>query len=373
MKTHASILRNAPGSFEPVDLDLEGPRTGELTVKLVASGLCHSDDHMATGDIPYGIYPLCGGHEGAGVVTEVGSHTPGWEVGDHVVFTFVPACGRCRWCAEGKQNICDLGATMLNGARFDDPTSFRMSLDGAPVGQMSGISTFSEFTTVSVNSAVKVPKDVPLKPLCLLGCGVGTGWGSAVNAADVRPGQTVIVMGVGGIGTSAVQGAAHAGATTVIAVDPVPFKRESAMEFGATHAAANMAEALDMTRHVTNGQGPDAVIVTVGVTTAEHVGQALAAVRKSGVVVATGAGPAGVSDVPINLLELTMSQKRLVGALFGQTSPFTSIPWLTQMYAAGRLKLNEMITKTYTLDQVAQGYRDMHAGTIIRGIVDFEA
>jgi NDMA-dependent alcohol dehydrogenase len=372
VKTHASILRSAPGKFESADLDLEGPRSGELTVRLVASGLCHSDDHMATGDIPAGTYPLCGGHEGSGVVTEVGPETAGFEVDDHVVFTFVPSCGRCRWCAAGMQNLCDLGANMMVGSRFEDTSSFRMTLDGQPVGQMCGISTFSELTTVSVNSAVKVPKEVPLVPLCLLGCGVGTGWGSAVNAAQVQAGQTVVVMGIGGIGTSAVQGAAHAGATNVIAVDPVAFKRESAMEFGATHTAPTMEEATELASHFTNGQGPDSVIVTVGVTTADHVGHAVAAVRKAGTVVVTGAGKAELSQVPINLLELTMAQKKIVGALFGAASPFTSIPWLTQMYTSGRLKLDEMITKRYSLDEVAKGYEDMHAGTIVRGIVEFD-
>jgi S-(hydroxymethyl)glutathione dehydrogenase/alcohol dehydrogenase len=314
---------------------------------------------------------LCGGHEGSGVVVEVGANTPGWAAGDHVVFAFIPACGRCRWCAEGKQNLCNLGATIRLGSRFEDPTSFRMSLDGEPVAQMCGISTFSELTTVSVNSAVKVAKDVPLDKLSLLGCGVGTGWGSAVNAAQVGPRDTVIVMGIGGIGMSAVQGAAHAGARDVIAVDPVSFKLEQATLFGATHVAANMTEATDLARSLTDGQGADAAIVTVGVTTADHISQAFSAIRKDGVVVVTGAGPAGVSKLSINLSELTMAQKRVVGALYGQSSPFSMIPKLVDLYTAGRLKLDEMVTRTYTLDEVAQGYEDMHAGRLVRGMVMF--
>lgn len=371
MRTRGAILRKAPGTFETAELELEGPRSGELTVKMTASGLCHSDDHIATGDIPVGRYPLCGGHEGSGVVVEVGVDTPGFAVGDHVVFSFIPACGRCRWCAEGRQNICDLGANMLTGSRFEDPTSFRMSLDGESIGQMCGISTFSEFTTVSINSAVKVAEDVPLDKLSLLGCGVGTGWGSAVYAAEVGPRDTVIVMGIGGIGMSAVQGAAHAGARDIIAVDPLAFKREKAGQFGATHVAATMEEATELARSLTNGQGADSAIVTVGVTTGEHIGQALGAIRKAGVVVATGAGPAAVSEVPINLLDLTMTEKRLVGALYGQSSPFATIPKLVDLYTAGQLKLDEMVTKTYTLDEVAQGFEDMHAGRVIRGMLLF--
>lgn len=371
MKTRAAVLFNAPGSYETVELDLEGPRTGEITVKMVASGLCHSDDHFATGDIPAGTYPMCGGHEGSGVVVEVGPSTPGWAEGDHVVLGFIPSCGRCRWCADGKQNLCDLGANMLVGSRFEDTASFRMALDGQPVGQMCGISTFSEYTTVSVNSVVKVDKDIPLAPLCLLGCCVGTGWGAAVHTANLGPNDTVIVMGVGGIGASALQGAALAGARNIIAVDPVAFKRGEATDFGATHVCADINEASEIARSFTGGQGADAVIVTVGVTTGEHIGQAIAAVRKDGTVVSVGVGPATTLQVPINLLELTMSQKRLVGALYGQRGPFATIPKLAALYAAGSLKLDEMITTTYTLDQVAEGYKDMHAGHNIRGVVEF--
>lgn len=144
----------------------------------------------------------------------------------------------------------------MTGTRPDDPSSFRLSLDGVPVAQTCGLSTFSEFTTVSVDSAIKVDKELPLEKLCLLGCGVGTGWGAAVNSAEVYPGQTIIVQGVGGIGINAVQGAAHAGAAQIIAVDPVPFKRESALKFGATHAVSGMAEATEIARSFTNGQAP---------------------------------------------------------------------------------------------------------------------
>jgi S-(hydroxymethyl)glutathione dehydrogenase/alcohol dehydrogenase len=371
MKTRAALLLQAPGEFEVHDVELDDPRQGEAMIRLVTAGLCHSDDHIATGDIPVGIYPFCGGHEGSGVVERVGPDTPGWEVGDHVVFSFVPACGRCKWCAQGKQNICNLGAHTLTGARFDDLESFRMSFEGRPVGQMSGISTFSEHTTVDVRSLVKVPKHIALRPLSLLACGVSTGWGSAVNAAAVGPGDTVIVMGVGGIGMSAVMGAAHAGAGTIIVVDPVAYKREVAPTFGATDVVATMEEATEIAQAQTDGQGADATIVTVGVTTGVHVGQALDSIRKDGIVVVTGAGPAQVSNVPIDLLALAMRQKRITGSMFGSSSPFTTIPKLTQMYDRGQLKLDELITRTYTLETLAQGYRDMKAGSIIRGVVDF--
>jgi NDMA-dependent alcohol dehydrogenase len=369
--TRTSIIRKAPGTYETVEVELDDPRQGEVTVKLAASGLCHSDDHVATGDVPVGIYPFAGGHEGSGVITAVGPHTPGYEVGDHVVFSFLPACGKCEFCAQGLSNLCDLGASLLTGARADDPTSYRMHLDGEPVGQQCGISTFSEYTTASVDSVVKISKDIPLKSAALVGCGVPTGWGSAVRSANIKPGATVIVMGIGGIGANALQGAVHAGATTVIAVDPSPFKQEKAAEFGATHSFAGIEEATEYARSITNGQGADAVIITVGVVKGEYVAQALAAVRKAGTVVLTGLGDITATGAPIALGDLTLMQKRLQGSLFGESNPRQDIPNLLRMYQAGQLKLDELVTREYTLDQVAEAYEDMHAGRNIRGVIVF--
>ncbi|MHB8506401.1 MAG: NDMA-dependent alcohol dehydrogenase, partial [Acidimicrobiales bacterium] len=362
----------APGAYEVIDLEVDDPRQGELLVRMTASGLCHSDDHIATGDLPVPVYPFVGGHEGAGVVEAVGEHTEGWEVGDHVVFSFIPGCGRCRWCASGMQNLCDLGMYLLNGTRFDDPTSYKMhTTDGQPVGMMCGLGTFAEHTLVDVDSAVKVADGLPLEKLCLLGCGVGTGFGSAVNSAQVRPGDTVIVMGVGGIGINAVQGASIAGASHVVAVDPVDLKREVAMKLGATEAFADIAEAAEFARSVTNGQGADSAIVTVGVIRGEHVGQAFGAIRKAGTVVVTGLGNAGEVGLPVSLAELTLFQKRIQGSLFGASSPSWDILRQVQMYEEGQLKLDELVTAEYPLDEVARGYEDMHAGRNIRAVIRF--
>lgn len=370
VNTRGAIVRSAPGKYEVVDLVADDPRPGELQVQLAASGMCHSDDHLATGDIPMGHYPMCGGHEGAGVVTAVGPNTKGFQEGDHVVFSFLPACGRCRWCASGMSYLCDLGAGLLVGARFDDPESFRFSLtDGTPVGQMCGLGTFAEVTTVNVESAVKIPQDIPLDVACLTGCGVGTGWGTAVQAGDVQPGDTVIVMGVGGIGINAVQGAAHAGASHVIAVDPVAFKREKAQELGATHSFASIEEADEFAKSVTDGQGADKSLITVGVTTGEHVAQAFAATRKAGTVVVTGLGDIQEVGVPISIGELTLFAKEIKGALFGDSNPHTDILKMLRLYQEGTLKLDELVTKRYTLDEVNQGYEDMHAGKNIRGVI----
>jgi S-(hydroxymethyl)glutathione dehydrogenase/alcohol dehydrogenase len=371
MQTRGAIIRQAPGKYEVVDLEVDDPRENEVQVRMVASGMCHSDDHIATGDMPVAVYPFAGGHEGAGIVTKAGANRKGIREGDHVVFSFIPACGHCRWCASGMQNLCDLGAGLLSGARWgtEDDYRVRMAGTGEPVGQMCGISTFLETTTVSVDSAVKVPDDIPLDKACLVGCGVGTGWGSAVNSAEVRPGHTVIVMGIGGIGINAVQGAAHAGASNVIAVDPVAFKREKAQELGATHAVESMEEATELAKQFTNGQGADASIVTVGVLKGEHVAQGFAAIRKGGTCVVTALGNVTEVGLPIPVSEMTLFQKRLQGAVFGASNPNWDILRQLQLYRDGVLKLDELVTKTYSLDEVAQGYQDMHDGKNIRGVI----
>ena len=366
MKTRGAIVRQAPGKWEIAEIEMDEPRQGELQLKMVASGLCHSDDHMTTGDLTPGLFPLAGGHEGAGIVTKVGPNTPGWEVGDHVVLSFLPGCGRCRWCASGMQNLCDMGANTMSGCRVDG--SFRMRVDGKPIGQAAGISTFCEDTVVDVASAVKVDKDLPLEKACLVGCGVGTGWGSVVNAAEAKPGQTVIIMGIGGIGINAVQGARHVNATHVIAVDPVEFKREMAQKMGATHTFSNMDDAAEFARSVTNGQGADSAVVTVGVLKSEHVRQAFNSIRKAGTVVVTGIGHQE-EEVKVPAFELTLYQKRIQGALFGASSPSRDIPWMLNMYQSGQLHLDELITTTYKLDDINQGYADMHAGKNIRGVI----
>lgn len=369
MRTRGAIVRNAPGPYEIVDLDVADPEAGEVQVRMVAAGLCHSDDHITVGDSAAAIYPFALGHEGAGVVTKTGAGVTDVAEGDHVVMSFLPACGRCRWCANGMQNLCDEG-----GKVWMPPETPRLYMadTGTPVGQMCGLSAFVETTTVSARSVVRIDPDIPLDKACLVGCAVATGWGAAVNSAAVRPGHVVIVMGIGGIGISAVQGAVHAGATTVIAVDPVQFKRDEAKRFGATHSFATMDEAADLARQLSNGQGADSAIVTVGIVRPEHVGHAFSSIRKAGTAVVTGMGPNAGLDVPIDLTELTLYQKRLQGSLFGQCNPTSDITALLDMYKLGALRLDEMITNTYSLDEIGAGYEAMHAGTNLRGVVLFD-
>ncbi len=367
MKSRAAVLFESPGRYEVVDVDVDEPKTSEVLVRYVASGLCHSDVHFLTGD-HVGPLPFCAGHEGAGVVEAVGPGVTSLRPGDHVVASFIPSCGRCRYCASGRMNLCQLGAHLQAGPMPDG--SYRMHLNGADLHQFLLISTFSQYAVVSENSLVKVPQDLPLDTICLLGCGVGTGLGSATNSADVRPGDHVLVIGIGGVGTSAVQGAALAGAAAVIAVDPVPFKREMAEKLGATHSFATLAEATDVVRSLTEGQGADAAILTMGSPTNADVAEAFAAIGKGGTVVVTGM--AAISEpvgIPVHLLELGGMQKTIKGSLFGMCNPPSDILRQLDLYRADKLRLDEMVTRRYPLSDINTAVDDLLEGRNIRGVI----
>ncbi len=370
MKTRAALMFEQPGEWKITEVELDKPGTGEILVQMVSAGLCHSDDHVATGDITVGHLPLCGGHEGAGIVREVGPGVYGLEPGDHILTSFVPSCGRCRWCATGLQNLCDNGALILEGAQLDG--SFRMHHKDDGVATMGVLGTFAEWQVYDQLSVVKIRKDVPLDVACLVSCGVPTGWGSAVYAADVQPGDVVIVQGVGGVGINAVQGAHHAGASHIIAVDPVELKRDFALTVGATSAFSHITEATEFARSVTNGQGADSSIVTVGSLDGERIAEGFRAIRKAGIVVVTSQGSVTAEGIPgVNLFEISMYQKRIQGALYGMSSPRRQITLLLDLYMTGKLKLDELVTRRYTLDQINQGYEDMRNGLNIRGIIEF--
>jgi len=370
MKSRAAVLLEAPGDWQIVEVEVDDPKEFEVLVRYEHAGLCHSDDHFAKGDVPAMAYPFCGGHEGAGVVEKVGPGVRDLKVGDHVVAAFIPGCGRCTWCARGMQNLCDNGAYMMLGTQLDG--TFRLHMeDGTEVGQCSLVSTFSEYSVLPEWGAIKIDDDIPLSVAALVGCGVPTGWGSAVNAAQVKPGDVVIVMGVGGIGINAVQGAKFAGASRIIAVDPAPFHREMALKLGATDALENMPQATDLAQSLTHGQGADSAIVTVGVVTGDHVAEAFASIRKAGTLVLTSMGNVTEYGIDISLFELAMYQKRIQGSLFGMMQPTRAVTDLLRLYKEGNLLLDELVTRRYALEDINQGYADMHAGINLRGVIDF--
>jgi alcohol dehydrogenase (nicotinoprotein) len=370
METRAAILREVPGRWEVHTVELDPPRDREVLVRIVASGLCHSDDHFATGDISVGHLPFCGGHEAAGVVEAVGPGVSTLREGDHVVTAFIPSCGHCRWCSTGHQNLCDVGADILDGHLPGG--GYRFHAGGEDFGGMCMLGTFSQWSVISEMSCVKVDDDLPLETAVLVGCGVPTGWGSSVYAAGVEPGETVVIYGIGGIGANAVQGAAAAGAMNIVAVDPLAMKREAAEDLGATHSVASAEEALALTQELTRGVGADKAIITVDVVNAEVVAAAVDAIRKGGTAVITGLADPHKLTVQLSGAGLTLYEKTVKGSLFGSGNPVNDIPKLLGMYQAGKLKLDELISKRYTLDQINEGYADLLEGKNIRGVIVHE-
>ncbi|ONH62045.1 alcohol dehydrogenase [Frankia sp. CcI49] len=366
MKTKAAVLWNVGDPWSVEEVDLDPPKAGEVLIRVVAAGLCHSDDHLATGDMP-SVLPMVAGHEGAGIVEEVGPNVTRVRPGDHVVVMFMPSCGHCRWCATGRTNLCDLGGSLMMGVGVDGTS--RLHARGKDVTTMCFLGTFSQYAVLHEASVIRIDDDLPMDAAALVACGVPTGFGSAVHTAGVRPGEAVVVVGAGGVGMNAIQGARIAGAELIIAVDPVEFKRDQAKVFGATHTSPSMAQATELVRELTRGVMADAAILTVGVAHGDQIAPLLGLVSKGGRAIVTAVAPAVETEVTLSLFDLTIFQKELRGTLFGASNGQADIPRLLSLYRSGQLKLDELITNRYTLDEINTGYDDMRAGRNIRGVI----
>jgi NDMA-dependent alcohol dehydrogenase len=367
VKTSAAVLWEVgtPWSVEEIELDPPGDR--EVLVEIHAAGMCHTDDHFVTGDMVWPL-PVVGGHEGAGVVLEVGSNVTRLAVGDTVILNYMPICGTCPNCARGQSRLCDRGAAMGTGLQISDGTS-RHHARGEDLRLMCALGTFARHTVVHEDSCVPYDADISFEVASLLSCGVPTGWGSAVRTGDVRPGDTVAVVGCGGLGSNAVQGARLAGARTIVAIDPVEFKRETAMDLGATHVAASLSEALSLVTDLTAGRMCNVVIMTMGVGDGSLIAEAMAITGKAGSVVVTNAHPQQETTVSLSLADLTIMEKKLLGSCFGSANARSDIPLLIDLYRRGHIELDALITRTYPLEQVNDGYADLHAGKNIRGVL----
>jgi len=373
MKSRAAVLYGAGQEFKVEEIEVDDPKEGEVLLHLAATGLCHSDYHMVTGEWSENIYyPMVGGHEGAGIVEKVGPGVTRVKPGDHVLLTFMPACGKCRFCSMGQSYICDRGAGLIAGPQMDG--TFRMhNQENQELGQFCHISTFSEWTVAPEESIVPIPKDFDLEKLCVVGCCVPTGFGSAVNSADVQPGETVVIFGIGGVGINAVQGAAVNGASQVVAVDLVDFKLETAEEFGATHTInPNQQDPVEKVIELTNGVGADKAIVTIDNVLPEHVGQAFRSVRKGGRAVIVGIANAQHQHIDVSPFELTLLAKEVVGSMYGDSPVHADLPRYLGLYRAGKLKVDELTTRTYSHDEINQGFQDMIDGKNIRGVIVYD-
>jgi len=362
------VLRELGGRWEVEEVELDPPGPGEVLVEIAASGLCHSDEHLVTGDLPVA-FPMVGGHEGAGRVLEAGPGVTEVEVGDPVVMTFLPSCGRCSYCVRGWTSLCNDGAGATLGPQLDG--TYRFHSRGADVGQMCLLGTFARHTVVPVKSVVTIDEGFPLHLAALVGCGVTTGFGSAVRSAELRAGDACVVIGIGGVGANAVQGARVAGCRYVVAVDPVRFKRETALKLGATHVAGSMDEAWNLVSQLTRGQLADAAILCTGVAEGSYLQPALQLVGKKGRVVVTALGHPDEETASLSLLDLTLYEKQIRGALFGSSNGQHDVPRLLEMANLGMLELQELITREYALEDINQGFDDMRHGRNIRGLIRF--
>jgi S-(hydroxymethyl)glutathione dehydrogenase/alcohol dehydrogenase len=364
--TTAGIARRAHEGWQIAELTLDEPKAHEVRVRFHAAGLCHSDDHITQGDAPVR-FPIVGGHEGAGVVEAVGPDVRRVAVGDRIVCSYIPACGACRPCSTGHQNMCVTGLNASTGMFLDG--TFRFHLGEEDLGGFCSLGTFSQRAVVSEWACIPLAEDIPFEIGALVGCGVPTGWGSAVYAAGVRAGDTVVIYGAGGVGSNAVQGARYAGAKNVVVVDPVAFKRDMAKVFGATHTFADAREAHEFVVDATRGQLADHAICTPGVLTEQVVQDAVQVVGKSGKVTITAVGRLTEKAVHVHAGMMILYQRQLRGALFGDCNPLYDVPRLLDLYRSGDLKLDELITRRYRLDELNDAYRDLADGKNIRGVV----
>jgi NDMA-dependent alcohol dehydrogenase len=373
--TRAAIARPPqPKAWEITELELQDPKAHEVRVKVMAAGLCHSDDHITHGDAPIRM-TMVGGHEGAGIVEAVGPDVTRVSEGDKVVLSYIPACGVCRPCSTGHSSMCVKGLNAGTGM-FEDGTWRFHEKDGTDVGGFCSLGTFSQHAVVSEYATVPLRidfQDIPWEVLCLTGCGVPTGWGSSVYAAGVQAGDAVVIFGSGGVGSNAVQGARFAGAQHVVVVDPVEFKREMATTvFGATKAFATAPEAHEYVNAVTWGQLADKVILTPDAVTEEMLTAAVNMTGKGGKVQVTAVGHFGERNMTFRAGALITYHRQVRGALAGDSNLMYDIPKLLGLYKTGQLKLDELVTRKYGLDEINQAYQDMHDGKNIRGVIIHE-
>ena len=365
MKINAAILWEQGKPLSVEEAELEPPRAGEVLVELKAAGVCHSDLHPARGDWPART-PLVLGHEGAGIVREVGEGVTRVNVDDHVVFCWAPPCGACPPCLEGRPTLCDrLGHTTYRNRLPAGGT--RLRARGQDVAHFNGTACFADFAVVSEEGAIPVPADVSFDALATIGCAVITGVGAVMNAARVPPGAKILVVGAGGVGLNVVQGAALASCETIIAVDTRANPLELAQAFGATHTLDASTEKISgLVRELTNGRGADFVFDTVG--SPQTLTFALESTRKGGTVVLTGLSRTdALASIPV--FPFVMQEKRLVGSLYGSGQPLTDIPKLVGLHQAGKLKLLELASRTYHLDNVNEALSALASGEGARGVI----
>jgi Zn-dependent alcohol dehydrogenase len=341
------------------DIDIDPPQSGEVKVRLVATAICHSDIHALHGDWN-GKFPVVVGHEAAGIVEEVGENVSLTAPGDNVVVSLLRSCGRCYYCLQGLANLC-------NGTFALDTESRLSNKRGDLIYQGIRTAAFAEYVVVDQSQVVQVPQTIPLERAALLACGVITGVGAVVNTGQVKPGSSVVVIGLGGVGLNAVQGAVLAGASKIIAMDILDMKLATAKMFGATHTLnARTEDARRVIRDFIGGLGADYVFVTVGSTTA--VSQGITLLRRAGTLVIVGMPPSGAT-APLSVVDIADKGLKIFGSFMGSTRLRVDVPWLVDLYQQGRLKLDELITARFSVEQINEAIELTERGEAIRNMI----
>lgn len=361
----AAILE-APATDLVVDrIDIQEPHSGEVLVRLAASGVCHSDLHVVHGTQTTPL-PSVLGHEGAGSVEAVGPNVTSVKVGDHVVLSWTPYCGRCVFCLSGQPNLCSMVAATMSKGTLMDGTS-RLTRSGKPVYHYSFISSFAEYAVVPESGCVVIEPNIPLDKAALVGCAVMTGVGAAINTARVQPGSVVAVMGAGGVGLNAIQGSRLAGAASIIAIDVNPTKLERARTFGATHVINSAkVNALAAVRELTKGIGADYTFEAVG--RPETMRQCWEMARSGGTVVMIGISPEG-SELSLPANRIVREERRLLGSFYGSARPHIDMPMILNLYMAGKLMLDELVTHRFSLEQINEAVHALESGEAIRPVI----
>ncbi len=376
MKIRAAVLRtmgaampyaqSRPLSIEEVELDPPGP--GEVLVRIAAAGLCHSDLSVINGDRPRPM-PMALGHEAAGIVEALGPEVDDLAVGDHVVMVFMPSCGHCLPCAEGRPALCEPGAA-ANGKGALLSGGHRLHRHGEALHHHLGCSAFADHAVVSRRSLVKIDRDLPLAEAALFGCAVLTGVGAVVNTARLQAGQTAVVIGLGGVGLASLLGALAAGASKVVAVDISEQKLALARDLGATATVdGRAADAVDQVRALTGG-GADVAFEMAGSVRALE--QAWRMTRRGGTTVTAGLPPPDAA-LAVNVVSLVAEERTLKGSYIGTCVPTRDIPRYVALYRAGRLPVDRLMSGSLTLDEINVGFDRLHAGSVVRQIVRFDA
>ena len=360
----AAVLYEAGRPLAIEQLSLLPPKEGEVRVRFAASGVCHSDLHYIKGERLHPM-PVVLGHEGAGVVEEVGPGVTQAQPGDHVILSFVPACGQCQYCVNGRPNLCSV-RYRLRGTLPDGTTRLRKGND--EIKHFAAVSSFGEYGIVPATSLVKIPENVPLDKAALVGCCVTTGVGAALWTARVEPGSSVTVIGCGGVGLNVIQGAALAGAERIIAVDVVPSKLEYAEEFGATHTInAAQTDPVQAVRDLTGGEGSDYAFEVIGrIHTAQ---QTLLCTRRGGKAVIVGVTPHG-AQLTIDP-DFLHQDRMLLGCTYGSANMRAAMPKLVDLYMAKKLKLDELVSRTYPLEQINAAFEALDQGEVARSIIQY--